>query len=209
MKKRRLKHFVLPTLYLLIIVASFFTITSLKDFLNSPDVDYTYAKSLLKETTQDVLNEIKDENIVIVKPYKSDKVKIKTSYYNKEDDSTKQENSLIFYKDTYMPATGTLYESEEDFEVYASLPGEVKNVKQDNILGTVVEVSHNPNLTTFYYSLKNVNLHAGDTINAGELIGNSAPNEISDKPNFLFEVYYQGKSIDPEKFYEKNYQELQ
>lgn len=210
MKKRRLKNFVLPTLYLLVMVASFFTITSIKSYLDKKESDYPYAKSLLKEATESVLNEVGGEvKPQITKPYKSDKVSIKTTYYSKDDEASRQEGSLIYYKGTYMPSTGTLYESDEDFEVYAAYDGEIKSIKTDPILGTVVEVSHNPNLTTYYYSLKNVVLKQGDTVIAGDKLGNSSTSEISSKPSLLFEVYHAGKSLDPEKFYEKNIQELQ
>ena len=109
-----------------------------------------------------------------------------------------------------MPSSGVIYGYDKTFDVLAVYDGEIKNISEDAILGTVVEVSHNTNLTSFYYSVTNVNLAVGDTIKAGSVIGQADVNDIY--PNLytsLFEVYYQGKSINPETFYLMNINDLQ
>lgn len=207
MKRRKLKTFVLPTLYVLIITLSFVAIAGLNSLLSKTPEDLNYSKSLLTNETQAVEGEVQDPKIV--KPYVSEEVKVKTSYYSKDDDDTKQESSLIYYENTYMPSTGIIYNSDKSFEVVAALDGEVKNIKTDALLGTVVEISHNSNLTTIYYSLKNVNLKVGEYVSSGTKIGNSSENKLIQSPSLLFEVYYQGKSMDPEKFYEASPKDLQ
>lgn len=207
MKKRKLKRFVLPTVFVLMIVSAFLGITAINNLLISNNRDYDYSKSLLKESTQYVLNEVKEPKFV--KPFTSDKVDVKTTYYSKDDDNTKQQNSLILYQNTYMPSTGILYFANEEFDVVSAYDGVIKSIKNDSLLGTVVEVSHNANLTTFYYSLKNVVLKEGEEVKAGTKLGNSSVNEINAENSLLFEVYYQGKSMDPEKLYESNPKDLQ
>ena len=207
MKTKRFKTFVLPILYVTIIAVSFVAIAGLNSLLSKTPKDYKYSESLLTNEVMSVEKE--EQELKIVKPYTSDKVGVKTSYYSKNDDDTKQESSLIYYEKTYMPSTGIIYTSDESFEVVAALDGEVKSVKTDALLGTVVEISHNSNLTTFYYSLKNVNLKAGEYVTSGTKLGNSSDNKLVDSPSLLFEVYYQGKSMDPEKFYEAMPKDLQ
>ena len=207
MKKKRLKKLVLPILYVMIIAVSFIAIAGVNSLLAKTPEDYNYSQSILTNETQSVEKE--QEELKIVKPYTSDQVKISTSYYSKDADDAKQESSLIYYEKTYMPSTGIIYTSDEVFDVVAALDGEVKSVKNDALLGTVVEISHNSNLTTIYYSLKNVSLSQGDHVTSGTKIGNSSPNKLVQNPSLLFEVYYQGKSMDPEKFYETLPKDLQ
>lgn len=210
MRKGRLKGFVLPTIYVLIIVTSFFSVALLNNLLLGDITNYDYSDSLMKDVTEAVMNENQDIETTVVMPYSGANVKQLVSYYSKDDDATKQQNSLILYENTYMPSSGVIYGSAEEFDVMAAYDGEVKNISQDDILGIVVEVSHNTNLTTYYYSLKDVQLKVGDQINAGTFLGKATTNKIyNDQNTLLFEVYYQGKSLDPEKFYTMNIDELQ
>ena len=208
MKKGRLKSVVLPTIYVLIIVVSFFSVSILNNLLLGDITNYNYSESLMKDVTEAVMDETKEE--ISIKPFSFEGVKELVTYYNKDDDAEKQQKSLILYENTYMPSTGIVYGSSEEFDVLAVYDGEIKNITQEDILGTVVEVSHNTNLTTYYYSLKDVTLAVGDQIKAGTILGKATTNKIfADQKNFLFEVYYQGKSLDPEKFYTMNLDELQ
>lgn len=210
MKKGRLKGFVLPTIYVLIIVTSFFSVSLLNNLLLGDITNYDYSGSLMQDVTEAVMGETEEVETTVVMPYGTAAVNELVSYYSKDDDAQKQQKSLILYQNTYMPSTGIIYGATESFDVLSVYDGEVKNISQDDILGTVVEVSHNTNLTTFYYSLTDVKLNVGDQIKAGTFLGKSTTNKIYDKQcNFLFEVYYQGKSIDPVKFYSMNIDEVQ
>jgi len=212
MKKGKVTSIVLPTIYVMIIVISFFSVAILNNLLLGDVTNYDYSKPLLQDATEAVLGEEKDDKDMVnaIKPYVSKDVNIKVYYYSKEDDSEKQQKSLIFYQNTYMPSTGTIYSSANEFDVVAVADGQIKNISEDDIMGTVIEISHNTNLTTFYYSLKDVKLSVGDEIKAGTILGKATPNKIyDDQNNFLFEVYYQGKSLDPEKFYTMNINEFE
>jgi len=208
MKKRKLKKFVLPTIYALVVLVTFVSISFLNASIFEENTDYNYSKGIIQEVTQEVLNSNVDEK-VFKRPYISENVTIKTSYYNIDDDKEKQANSLIFYENTYMPSTGVFYTAQEEFDVTAVFDGKVSKIDNDDILGTVIEIVHNTDLTTYYYSVKDVIIKVGDSVTAGSIIGKSSPNKINNENNILFEVYYQGKSLDPEKFYLMNPNELQ
>ena len=109
-----------------------------------------------------------------------------------------------------MQNTGVLYESEKQFDVYAVLDGTVKNVKKDNILGTVIEIEHSANLTTFYQSVANVKVEVGDQVSQGTLIATSGENKINDTADncLHFQVYHQGELLNPETFYNMNAKDL-
>ena len=92
------------------------------------------------------------------------------------DDEATQENSLVYYEQTYLQNSGVLYSSDEVFDVLATYDGTVTNVSTDEILGNVVEITHNPNLKTVYYSLGEVTVKNGDVLKSGDIIGKSGDN---------------------------------
>ena len=149
------------------------------------------------------------EETKIIRPYTSDKVAVNKTFYTKDDTEEQQQNSLIYYENTYLQNSGEIYASDEEFDVVAVLDGTVVDVKQDELLNTIVYVSHNSNLTTIYYGLKDVNLKVNDIIKQKDVIGKSNQNKFCNKPfSMLFEVNYNGKVLDPENFYTMDFKEL-
>ena len=96
-----------------------------------------------------------------------------------------------------------MYTSANTFNVISVLSGTVKDIKEDSIMGKIVEVENNKNITTIYQSLENVNVNVGDSLEQGDLIGTSGKNNIvgQDRYSLHFEVYKKGEIIDPEQFY--------
>lgn len=210
MRKKKLRKFVLPSLFVAGTLSIFFGAAALNNALLSEEMNYDYSKSLMKNVTEATLSEQKETTDVIIKPYVADDVEVLVSYYDKDLSDEEKEKSLIVYENTYMPSSGSFYGSNNVFDVVAVMDGKVTDIKEDNILGTYVEVTHNTNLISYYYSLKDVPVNVGTMVKAGTIIGRSNTNKIfEDKNNILFEVYYQGKSINPEKFYAMQKTDLQ
>ena len=213
MKKRKLKGFVLPTVYVLVIGILFISISFLGSALqNQIKYDDNLSVSALEdEVTPVIKNEENVSDVKIVKPFSSEKVSVSKSYYNKDDDETTQQSSLVYYEQTYLQNSGILYSSSEVFDVLSTYDGTVTNVSEDEILGKFVEITHNPNLKTVYYSLSEVNVNKDDVISAGDIIGKSGDNLLDGEAEncLLFEVYYNGNTIDPEEFYSMNIADLQ
>ena len=213
MKKRKLKGFVLPTVYVLVIGILFISISFLGSALqNQIKYDDNLSVSALEdEVTPVIKNEENVSDVKIVKPKTTKKVSVSKSYYNKDDDETTQQSSLVYYEQTYLQNSGILYSSSEVFDVLSTYDGTVTNVSEDEILGKFVEVTHNPNLKTVYYSLSEVNVNKDDVISAGDIIGKSGDNLLDGESEncLLFEVYYNGNTIDPEEFYSMNIADLQ
>ena len=138
-----------------------------------------------------------------IKPYTDNTVKISKYYYSSKDEETKQQQSLIKYENIYMPNTGILYSSDKEFNIVSTLNGKVITVKEDEILGNIVEIEHENNIVTIYQSIKDINVKVGDTIKQGDLIAKSGPNKLeNEKENCLhFEVYQEGNLINPETLY--------
>ncbi len=210
MTKRRLKGYVKPVLLftvLSIVFVSFMLVTkNLKPKETQEESDAYVINSIIDVVTPVVST---PEEAKIIKPYTSDKVAIDKSFYAKDDTEEHQQNSLIYYENTYLQNSGIVYSSEEEFETVAVLDGTVIDVKQDELLNTIVYVSHNSNLTTIYYGLKDVNIKVNDSIKQNNVIGRSRDNKFSTKANsILFEVNYNGQVLNPENFYEMNLNDL-
>ena len=200
LKHRKLKGYVLPTLYVIVLIVIFGAV-SLVSSLMQVNPSYLYSVNVLKDISMPVVETL-EEDKQIVRPYTSDSVRIKTYFYDVDGTIEEQQQSLIYFENTYMKNTGVLYQDDQVFDCVAVLGGTVLNIKEDNILGNVVEIEHTPNLRTIYYSLGEINVKVGEVLSQGDLIGVSGENNITDSSsNLLFEVYYNGTLIDPEEFY--------
>ena len=207
MKKMKFRKYVLPTIYVLIILVTFLSVSLINNHLLKNVTNYNYSKSIMKDVTENVLSEILPDKFE--RPYLSENVKLLSGFYSKDYDDESQKNSLIVYQNTYMPSSGTFYASQDDFDVVSVYDGKVKSIKKDEMLGDTVEVLHSDNLTTIYYSLKDVTVRENDDIKKGTIIGKATSNNLVTDKNVLFiEVYLKGKQIDPEKFYELNPNEV-
>lgn len=207
MKKMKLRKYVLPTIYVLIILVTFLSVSLINNHLLKNVTNYNYSKSIMKDVTENVLSEILPDKFE--RPYLSENVKLLSGFYSKDYDDESQKNSLIVYQNTYMPSSGTFYASQDEFDVVSVYDGKVKSIKKDEMLGDTVEVQHSDNLSTIYYSLKDVTVRENDDIKKGTIIGKATSNNLVTDKNVLFiEVYLKGKQIDPEKFYELNPNEV-
>lgn len=205
MKGRKLKKFVLPTIYTITIIAVFGSIVLLGKTLNTfskEDINSYVVNTLLdKEESKPVINYA---NSKAVRPYTAQDVVISKNFYDNEADEKTQEQSLIYYENTYMQNSGVLYTKEESFEVNAVLDGKVSEIKEDEILGNVIVIEHSNDLKTTYQSVSDIKVKVGDEVKQGDVIATSGENKLTNtnKNCLLFEVYNKGQLINPEKFYE-------
>ena len=203
MTKKRLKDWVIPTLALIVAIGVLVLYYMIGSILNDNLVpeDTMFINILNKqEETVEVQKEVVTKAI---KPYTEENVTISKYYYSKEDDSTRQQQSLIKYENIYMPNTGILYSSDKEFSIVATLDGKIASIKEDKILGNIIEIEHTNGIVTIYQSVKNVNVNIGDTVKQGDIVALSGPNKLeNEKENCLhFEVYQNGNLINPENFY--------
>ena len=197
---RKLKKFVIPSVIGVLGVSTLITV-QLMNSSKKVDSGYRYTVSEIKEKIFPVINEVEEKKPM--RPFLEETVSKTKDYYRKEDTEDVQNNSLIYYEKTYMPSTGILYSSDEKFEVVASFDGKVVKTGEDNILGKYVMVEHSSGYKTTYYSLSELAVKEGNEIVKGDPIGLSGTNKIdgSSNNNLLFETYHDGYLIDPEDFY--------
>ena len=197
----KLKSFVFPVLYIslifTVIVGLYFTSKVLKQSDNNSLKDITYVSKTILDNTIPVIS-VDD---TISNPYTGDNVKIARYFYNLEDDMDRQKESIIYYNDTYMQSSGIDYTSENSFDVISILEGVVIDIKEDELLGKIVEIKHTNELVSSYAGLSEINVSKGENITKDMKIGKSGSNKINESlSNHLhFEVYKNGVNIDPLK----------
>ena len=200
MKQKKLRGYVLPTLYVIILMLVFGAVSLVSSMLKS-NPDYLYSIGIINMDTRTVVET--NDVPIISRPYTSEAVSVDKYFYDINAEEDKQVNSLIYFQNTYMKNTGILYKDNEAFDAIAVLSGKVLNVRSDDILGNVVEIEHNTNLRTIYYSLGEVKVKVGDMLIQGQTIGVSGANNITENKNsLLFEAYYNGALVNPESIYD-------
>lgn len=210
MKTKKLKNYVLPTIYVMVIGVLFISISFLGNILQNKIEYGNMAVSALKDNVTPVIKNNDVYESKIERPYVSSNVAISKSFYDMSDDDEKQQNSLVYYENTYLQNSGVLYSSTSAFDVTSAFDGTITNVSKDEILGNYVEITHNPNLKTIYYSLGEVTVKKDDTVVSGDVLGKSGDNSLNGESEncLLFEVYHNGTAIDPEDFYNMSIEDL-
>lgn len=212
MEGRKIKNSVIYTLYIvsfLLILASIYLMEiSSTTSLESEDSPYRYVSKSIFDNTLSVVSQ--EKNFKFIKPFVSEDVKIKKTYYDKDDEEKEQENAIIYYENTYMQSTGILYTSSSSFDVKAVYDGKVISVKEDDLLGNVIEIEHDDGIKSLYQSLNDVKVKEGDIVKQGDIIATSGvSNLFKDEENALyFEIINDDYNINPLLCYEKTISEI-
>ena len=86
-------------------------------------------------------------------------------------------------------------------QVLAAADGTVTDIRQDDLYGTVVEISHGGGLVSCYANLAEIpTVSVGDSVRVGDVIGavgNTALCEIGEPYHLHFTMKLTGKSADP------------
>lgn len=201
MTHRKVKKQVVYTLYIFaaVLLVTVLALTEIK--LNEKREEHDYVNKTIFENDIPVVA----EKEIISRPYVDNSIKIVTNYYNAIDDEETQRNSLIFYENTYLPSTGIDYQSDYDFDVVSILDGVVVTVKEDQILGKIVEIKHNDNIISSYQSLGEILVTEGDNVTQGTIIGKSGTSNIQKNmgSHLHFELTIDSRNVDPEEYYDK------
>lgn len=147
----------------------------------------------------------------IIRPYTNDQVKILKGFYDYQAEASEQENALLYYENTYLQNSGVSYGGvEEGFDVVSILDGTVISVKEDSVVGNVVQIRYGNDIISVYQSLSEVAVKENDTVKQGQIIGKSGNSNISKDLNshLHFELIIKGQLVDPELYYDKNVNEL-
>ena len=215
MKKRKLKPFVVTMLYVFSVALLLGGVYVVENIISNQTLKNTEDVEEVSDVVEDVVPVVEDVPVVatepiIRRPYSNGGVKIVKNYYDYQGDENVQEDSLVYYGNTYMQNSGVDYGMETEFEVVSILDGTVMEVLDDEVMGKTIKIKHNNDLISVYQSLGSVDVKVDDPVTQGMIIGKSGLSNVSkDLGNHLhFEIYYQGKVINPETCYDKTVLEL-
>lgn len=210
MKKRKLKKIVVPTIYalaLMVFGSSLYLIEKIVNNHQFKDMNMEYVDKEIV-TTNEYIPVINQES-TILKPYLNDNISISKNFYDYQAESSSQENSIIFYENTYIQNSGIDYTSKETFDIVSILDGTVIEVSDNELLGKTIKIKHSNELVSMYQSLSSVNVKEKDTILRGQVIGQSGTcNLYNNNFNLHFELYHQGKTVNPDNYYNKQQDDL-
>lgn len=209
MKKVRLKKTVVYTLYglgFVLLCGSLFLIDGLTSNSSFNGIDGDYVNETIFETEIPVVN----TSDTIIKPFVGENITVVKNYYDYKGESADQQNSLLYYENTYLQNSGVSYGKEEVFDVVSVLDGTVTSVKEDATLGKIVEITHDNDIISIYQSLSEITVTENQEIKQGDVLGKSGTCNIeSDLNNHLhFELIVKGLVVNPENYYDKKISEL-
>ncbi len=209
MKKVRLKKPVVYTLYglgFVLLCGSLFLIDGLTSNSSFNGIDDDYVNETIFETEVPVVN----TSDTIIKPYVGENITVVKNYYDYKGEAAEQQNSLLYYENTYLQNSGVSYGREEVFDVVSVLDGTVTSVKEDATLGKIVEITHDNDVISIYQSLSEITVTENQEVKQGDVIGKSGTCNIeSDLNNHLhFELIVKGLVVNPENYYDKKISEL-
>src|SRR5699024_5852264 len=108
---------------------------------------------------------------------------IVTKFFDYQDEQDEQEQGLNLYNNRYYQSTGVNIAADdgETFDVVASMSGTVSEIKEDPLLGNVVVLGHEEDISTYYASLGEVAVEPGDKIAQGDELGVAGKNLFSEE----------------------------
>ena len=169
---------------------------------NDPQEDIEYVNSSIIDD-KDI--EVIKEEVKMIKPYTNDQVETLKYFYDYQADNASQEKSILYHENTYIQNSGMDFGLTDTFDVVSVLDGTVIDVREDELLGNIIEIKHDNNLISSYQSLSEVSVKKNDTVTQGQVIGKSGTNTIDqDMGNHLhFELYKSGEIVDPSKYFDQ------
>ena len=155
------------------------------------------------EDTSQTTEEQPEKTVETLKAPVKDGVGIVRYYYSKDDDSAKQEQSLILFEGVYRPNQGIDYANKnETFDIIASMSGTITKKTNDPVLGWTVTITNDDKISTTYQSLSEVKVETNQTVKQGDVIGKSGENvyEADLKNHLHFILQKEDKIYNPEKY---------
>ncbi|MCD7950246.1 MAG: M23 family metallopeptidase [Erysipelotrichaceae bacterium] len=176
-KSRNIKRIIVVGLAMVLFLGGVGIIQKILDDSSDDFEDESVVKVEENDTTVES-EESEEESIdeTLASPVE-DGIGIVRYYYNKDDSSEKQEQSLILFEGVYRPNDGIDYaKSGETFNVLAATSGTVTKKTNDAVLGWIVTITNSDDIQTTYESLSEVNVELNQEVKQGDIIDLSGEN---------------------------------
>lgn len=213
MRKIRIRYSLAPVIYGALVVVflfgMYFAQKEARNLLFKNDSSLRYVDGEITENKDNDVPVVGSSSS-IVRPYLDNSVSIAKTFYDYAGEESEQENSIIYYEGTYMQNSGVDYAKDSVFDVISILDGTVISVEDNDILGKTIQIRHSNELISVYQSLSEVSVKIDDQVIQGQIVAKSGTSNINkDLGNHLhFELYYKGKIVNPEEYYNKSIDEL-
>ena len=206
MTERRLKRSVVYTIYALGIISLIGTIYLIEGAMSSTSFDGNDFNSYVSKTIFDNTVPVVNELVTLTRPYKDSDIQILRSYYDYKADASAQEKSLIYYEGTYLQSSGVSYGREDVFEVVSIKDGTVVEVKEDELLGKVVQIKHNDGTVSIYQGLSEIVVEKDEIVVTGQTIAKSGTSNVEKElgNHVHFELIVSGNTVNPEEYFAQN-----
>ena len=168
---------------------------------NEKDDDLVYVSKTILSDVVPVIG----ESSKIIKPYVNDEVKVYKTFYQQDGNEEEQKNAIIEYGNTYLQSSGICYSLDKEFDVVAIMDGTVIDVKDDELLGKVIEIRHDNNVISTYQGLSEISVEKDMKVKSGDMIGVSGTSNIFKDAGYhlYFELAVNGKLVNPIDYYDK------
>ena len=206
MMNRSSRYYLLRGLVVLVVGLTFILGYMITESLQNKDTEESEIKYVSYEVLTDNVMPVLEQPSTpgVMKPYTAEGVEIGKDFYDYQKDN--QENSIIYYENTYIQNTGVDYTSKNEFDVNAIADGTVVSITKDDIVGNTIKIEHSNNLISVYQSVKDVLVNENDQVTIGQVIAKSGTNSIgSELGNHLhFELYQDNILVNPEEYFQNN-----
>lgn len=207
--ERRLKKNVvygIGVCFFVLVIGMIYWIESsiLKNSIEEDDTNY-----VTQTIIDDVIPVVGDASMII-KPYVNNEVVIHKGYYKQDGTEEEQKNAIIEYENTYLQSSGICYSLDRTFDVVAIMDGTVIDIKEDKLLGKVIEIRHSDNMISIYHGLSEISVEKDMKVKSGDMIGVSGTSNIFKDVNshLYFELAINGKLVNPIDYYDKTLNEI-
>ena len=207
------KKWVFPAIY---IASAAIVLTSVLWFqsnsgneVKAPDDSQRYSSNekgqyATHDTNQEAVPVSLTQETIQMPVHDEEEVIIQKEFYSYDASPDEQQAALVFYNNTYYQNKGIdiAKENGESFDVVASLSGTVIKSEKDQLLGNVVHIEHENNITTRYSSLEDVHVEVGESIEQGTVIGKAGRSVFNKDAgvHVHFEIRENNVPVDPVKY---------
>lgn len=208
MTERRLKKSVIYAVYALGVISLIGTIYLIEGAIGNTtyqaDDDFEYVSKTIFDNEVPVQADVQ----TVVRPYRDSDVQILKTYYDYKASAEEQEKSLIYYEGIYLQSSGVSYGKNDIFDVVSIKDGNVIEVKEDELLGKVVQIKHADDTVSIYQGLSSIAVEKDEIVTRGQTIGKSGTSNVEkDLGNHVhFELIVSGSTVNPETYFQNQIQ---
>lgn len=134
-----------------------------------------------------------------------DDVEVVTEFFDINASAEEQEMALVANGNKYHPNLGLDFAAKDgsEFEVLAALSGKVTAVRDDSLLGNVIEIDHENGVATIYQSIKDIKVKVGDNVKQGDVLATSGTSQLNKaaKNHLHFEIRKDSTAMNPLNFF--------